>query len=81
MNMYTVNVAGAWRRYHPKEVPKGWRILGTIEHQHDHSMGALGRSPDGLYAVIRGDKVYMLDQRAVADALRRVKVAATWISW
>jgi hypothetical protein len=55
-------------------VPKGWRILGTIEHQHDHSKGALGRSPEGLYAVIRGDKVHMLNQRAVADALRRVKV-------
>ena len=46
-------------------------MLGTIEHQHDRSVGALGRSPDGLYAVIRGDKVRVLDQRAVADALRR----------
>ncbi len=72
--MYSVDVAGAWRRYHPKEVPKGWRILGTIEHKHDHSMGALGRSPDGLYAVIIGDNIHMLNQRAVIEALRRVKV-------
>lgn len=69
-----VDAAGAWRRYHPKEVPKGWRMLGTIEHPRDHSVGALGRSPDGLYAVIRGHKVHLLDQRAVADALRRVKL-------
>jgi len=54
------------------EVPKGWRMLGTIECASDHSTGALGRSPAGVYAQINAGNVRMLDQRAVADALRRV---------
>lgn len=74
MVTYVVDAGGAWRRYHPKEVPKGWRMLGTIERQSDHSVGALGRSPAGLYAQISGESVRLLDQRAVADALRRIKL-------
>jgi hypothetical protein len=74
MVAYVVDAAGAWRRYHPKEVPKGWRILGTIERQDNHLVGALGRSPAGVYARIRGDQVRVLDQRAVTDALRRIKL-------
>ena len=74
MDMYTVDAAGTWRRYHPTEVPKGWRMLGTIERQDNHVVGALGRSPAGVYAQIRGNQVRVLDQRAVADALRRVKL-------
>ena len=49
-------------------------MLGTIRRSSDRSMGALGRSPAGLYVRINGDNVRMLDQRAVADALRRVKL-------
>jgi hypothetical protein len=74
MDTYIIDASGAWRRYHPMEVPKGWLMLGTIQRESDHSTGALGRSPAGLYAQIDVGRVRMLDQRAVADALRRVKL-------
>jgi len=74
MDTYTIDAGGAWRRYHPMPVPKGWRMLGTIECESDHSAGALARSPAGLYAQIDVGNVRLLDQRAVADALRRVRL-------
>ncbi len=74
MDRYTVDAGGAWRRYHPMEVPKGWRMLGTIVRESDHSAGALARSPGGLYAQIDVGSVRVLDQRAVADALRTVRL-------
>jgi len=76
MDTYFIEASGAWRRYHPMEVPKGWRMLGTIECASDHSTGALGRSPAGLYAQINAGNVRMLDQRGVADALRKVVLPA-----
>ena len=77
MDTYTIDAGGAWRRYHPMEVPKGWRMLGTIQLV-DGSLGALGRSPAGLYAQINRDNVRLLDQAAVADALRRVVLHVTY---
>jgi len=74
METYVIDATAAWRRYHPMKVPKGWRMLGTIQCQRDHSTGAFGRSPAGLYAQISGENVRMLDQRGVADALRRVRL-------
>lgn len=74
MHRYTIDPSGFWRLYHPKPVPEGWEMLGTIRRASDRSMGALGRSPDGLYVQINGDDVRMLDQRAVTDALLRVKL-------
>jgi hypothetical protein len=74
MVKYVVDISGPWRRYHPKPVPKGWRILGTIEREGGHSVAALGRSPSGLYARIDANRLQMLDQHAVADALQRVKL-------
>jgi hypothetical protein len=74
MATYVIDTGGAWRRYHPMEVPKGWRMLGTIECARDHSIGALGRSPAGLYAQIDAKTVRMLDQHAVNLALRRVRL-------
>jgi len=74
METYVIDASAAWRRYHPMKVPKGWRMLGTIQCQSDHSTGAFGRSPAGLYAQISGENVRMLDQRGVADALRRVRL-------
>jgi hypothetical protein len=47
-------------------------MLGTVRSQSDDSIGALGRSPAGLFAQINAGGVRLLDQRAVADALRRV---------
>ena len=77
MDTYTIDAGGAWRRYHPMEVPKGWRMLGTIQLV-DGSLGALGRSPAGLYAQINLGNVRLLDQAAVADALRRVVLPETY---
>jgi hypothetical protein len=74
MDRYTIDPNGAWRHYHPRPVPKGWRMLGTVRCQSDDSIGALVRSPAGLFAQINAGGVRVLDQRAVADALRRVKV-------
>lgn len=71
MDRYTIDPGGAWRRYHPQPVPKGWRMLGTIELR-DHSIGALGRSPAGLYVQISLENVRLLDQAAVTAALRWV---------
>jgi len=31
MDTYFIEASGAWRRYYPMEVPKGLRMLGTIE--------------------------------------------------
>ena len=78
MATYIIDAGGAWRRYHPMEVPSGWRMLGTIECEADHSTGALARSPAGLYAQINAGNVRMLDQRAVAAALTRVRLPTTY---
>ena len=57
----------------PNAAPRGWLILGTIERQSDHSVGAFGRSPGGRYAQIMGDHVRLLDPREAEDALRHIK--------
>jgi hypothetical protein len=74
MEKYSIDPNGAWRRYHPGPVPAGWRMLGTVRSQSDDSIGALGRSPAGLFAQINAGGVRLLDQRAVAGALRRVRL-------
>ena len=74
MATYIIDAGGAWRHYHPRAVPAGWRMLGTVWCQSDDSIGALGRSPAGLFAQINAGGVRLLDQRAVADALRRVQL-------
>jgi hypothetical protein len=74
MDKYSIDPSGAWRHYHPRAVPAGWRMLGTVRCQSDDSIGALGRSPAGLYAQINASNVRLLDQSAVADALRGVRL-------
>jgi len=74
MGKYSIDPSGAWRHYHPRAVPAGWRMLGTVRCQSDDSIGALGRSPAGLFAQINAGGVRLLDQRAVADALRRARL-------
>jgi len=73
MDKYVIEAGAAWRLYHPMPVPAGWRMLGTVRCQSDDSIGALGRSPAGLFAQINAGAVRVLDQRAVADALRSVR--------
>ena len=77
MATYVVDAGGAWRRYHPMEVPTGWRMLGTIRADGNQSIGALGRSPDGVYVLINGERVQMLEQRAVAAALTQIRLLET----
>jgi hypothetical protein len=48
-------------------------MVGTVRCQSDDSIGALGRSPAGLFAQINAGGVRLLDQRAASDALRRVR--------
>ena len=74
MDKYSIDPSGAWRHYHPRPVPAGWQMLGTVRCQSDDSIGALGRSPAGLFAQINAAGVRLLDQHAVADALRQVKL-------
>ena len=78
MATYVVDAGGAWRRYHPMEVPKGWRMLGTIRSITDLSTGALGCSPDGVYVLINGEHVQTLEQRAVASALTQLRLFDTY---
>ena len=74
MDQYTIDPSGAWGFYHPMRVPKGWRMLGTIQCASNNITGALGRSPAGLYAQITTGSVRMLDQRAVAAALSQIEL-------
>ena len=74
MDKYSIDPSGAWRHYHPRAVPAGWQMLGTVRCQSDDLIGALGRSPAGLFAQINAAGVRLLDQHAVADALRQVKL-------
>ena len=72
MKTYNIDASGAWGFYHPMSVPKGWRMLGTIECTSDNTKGALGRSPAGVYAQITGTNVKVLDQITVAAAIARL---------
>ncbi len=61
----TVLLGGPWRLYtHPLA---GWQMLGTV--QRGMEIGALGRSPAGIYAQINAGAVQGLDQRKIAAAL------------
>lgn len=71
MDKYVIEAGAAWRLYHPMPVPAGWRMLGPCGVRA--TIGALGRSPAGLFAQINAGAVRVLDQRAVADAERSVR--------
>lgn len=60
-----VCLGGPWRLYtHPLS---GWQMLGTV--QRGMEIGALGRSPAGIYAQINAGCVRTLDQRKIAAAI------------
>lgn len=59
---YTVQMGGPWRLY-TRTIPAGWACIGTI--QRGLEMGALMRSPAGVYAQINAGCVKTLDQRKV----------------
>ena len=74
MATYIIDAGGPWRRYHPTPVPTGWRMLGTIQADDSNVTGALGCSPAGIYVQINPGSVRLLDQRAVDQALRQIKL-------
>ncbi|OGA97124.1 MAG: hypothetical protein A3E79_00125 [Burkholderiales bacterium RIFCSPHIGHO2_12_FULL_61_11] len=64
---YTVQVDGPWRLY-ARICPPGWEMVGTI--QRGLEIGALGKSPAGIYAQINAGDVRSLDQRKVGAAIQ-----------
>ena len=77
MDTYRIVADGDWRRYHPLEVPKGWRMVGTIHSEKHGLTGALGRSSADLYGMFRFGELRGLDQGVVAAALLRDRLLAT----
>ena len=63
---YTVQLGGPWRLYQ-NTCPPGWEMMGTI--QRGMEIGALARSPVGLYAKINAGTVRSLDQRKLLAAI------------
>ena len=62
----TILKGGLWRLYtHPIA---GWEMLGTV--QRGMEIGALGRSPVGIYAQINAGVARMLDQRKIEVAIK-----------
>lgn len=62
----TIVLGGPWRLYQHAPLP-GWEMLGTV--QRGMEIGALGRSPTGLYCQINAGAVRSLDQRKVQGAI------------
>lgn len=63
----TVQLDGPWRLYQ-RTAPQGWQMLGTV--QRGMEIGALGKSPAGLFAQLNAGAVHALDQRKVQSAIQ-----------
>lgn len=64
---YIIDQAGPWRRY-VLAPPDGWKMIGTIQRGFD--IGALGKSPIGIYAQLNAGALRVLDQRKTLAALQ-----------
>lgn len=60
-----ITPGGPWRLY--THSIKGWEMLGTV--QRGMEVGALGKSPAGLLAMVNAGTASVLDQRKAAAAL------------
>lgn len=60
-----VIIGGNWRIY--TRCPPGWEMVGTV--QLGMEIGALGKSPIGLYAQINAGAIRSLPQNKVIAAL------------
>ena len=69
----TVRLDAAWRMYTPS-LP-GWEMLGTVERGAG-DMGALARSPIGIYQQVNAGVCRSLDQRKVVAAINGVRLEA-----
>lgn len=63
----TVIPGGPWRIY--TNPIAGWEMLGTV--QRGLEIGALAKSPAGIYAQVNAGAVRSLDQRKVEAALAK----------
>jgi hypothetical protein len=63
---YTVTLGGPWRLY-TNTYPPGWQMLGTI--QRGMYIGALAKSPIGVYTQINASTMRSLSQDKVRRAL------------
>lgn len=62
----SVQLGGPWQLYQRTELP-GWQMLGTV--QRGMEIGALVRSPAGVYAQVNQGAVKTLDQRKALKAI------------
>jgi|APDOM4702015191_1054821.scaffolds.fasta_scaffold125244_2 hypothetical protein len=62
----TITLGAAWRPYTPA-LP-GWEMLGTVT-RGEGDVGALARSPRGIYCQVNAGVCRSLDQRKVLAAL------------
>lgn len=60
-----VTPGGPWRLY--TNPLQGWEMLGTVQRGMD--IGALARSPAGLFVQVNAGAVRMLDQRKARAAM------------
>ena len=68
-----ITLNGPWRLY--QRVPlAGWQMLGTV--QRGMSIGALAKSPAGLYAQLNAGNVHLLNSRKVTACLNPAKTHA-----
>ena len=65
---YTVTLGGPWWLY-TKTCPPGWQMLGTI--QRGMEIGALAKSPSGVYTQINAGTMHPLDQGKVRRVLKK----------
>ena len=70
----TVRLEAAWRLY-TNPVP-GWEMLGTVE-RGTGDVGALARSPMGVYQQVNAGVCRSLDQRKVIAAITSEQAATT----
>lgn len=66
----TITPGGPWRIYQ-HAIPAGWVMLGTV--QRGMEIGALGKSPAGVLAMLNAGAVRALDQRKARAALEAVQ--------
>ena len=65
----TVTIGGNWRMYTRR--PAGWTMIGTVQRGMD--IGALGKSPIGVYAQINAGLIQGLPQNKVIAALAKAE--------
>ncbi len=65
----TIDLNGDWRNYQPAPV-SGWEIIGTVRSGSD--MGALGKSPFGMFAMINNGTVTPIDKAKIDAELNKL---------